>query len=116
MPDDRGDVYDRRVQAGCIRHTVAFRLCHARGSQEEEEFLTEAAKLSSIPGVESFEILAQVGEKNEFDYGISMEFRDRVAYDRYNEHPEHVCFVRDWWLPQVADFLEIDYAERVSSG
>ena len=100
------------MQAGCIRHTVAFRLRHERGSRQEEEFLSEAAKLASIPGVQSFEILAQIGEKNDFDYGISMEFSDRAAYDRYNEHPEHVGFVRDWWLPQVADFLEIDYAER----
>jgi hypothetical protein len=74
--------------------------------------MTEAAKLASIPGVQSFEILAQVGEKNDFDYGISMEFGDRAAYDSYNEHPRHVSFVRDWWLPQVVDFLEIDYAER----
>jgi hypothetical protein len=27
-----------------------------------------------------------------------------------NEHPDHVRFVQDRWLPEVDDFLEIDYA------
>jgi hypothetical protein len=66
--------------------------------------------LREIPGVEAFEILRQVGEKNEFDYGISMEFADRAAYEGYNAHPSHVQFVEERWLPEVADFLEIDYA------
>jgi Stress responsive A/B Barrel Domain len=100
------------MRQGSIRHTVAFRLCHERGSGEETAFLAEAERLASIPGVESFELLAQVGEKNDFDFGISMEFADRSAYVGYNEHPDHVAFVRDWWLPQVSDFLELDYAGR----
>src|SRR4051794_16528508 len=95
-----------------IRHTVTFRLRHAAGSPEEEAFLAEAATLGSIPGVEEFEILRQVGEKNDFDYGISMEFADAAAYRGYNEHPDHVRFVEECWIPDVEDFLELDYAER----
>ena len=100
------------MKTGRIGHTVAFRLQHEHGSREEDAFLADAEQLATVPGVESFEILRQVGEKNDFDFGISMEFADRAAYEGYNEHPDHVRFVRDWWLPQVADFLEIDYAER----
>jgi hypothetical protein len=100
------------VDAKRIRHTVAFRLRHAAGSSEEASFLAEAETLAAIPGVEAFEILRQVGAKNEFDYGISMEFADRAAYDAYNDDPAHVRFVETRWLPEVADFLEIDYAER----
>ena len=38
-----------------------------------------------------------------------MEFADAAAYRGYDEHPEHVAFVRDWWNRQVEAFLEIDY-------
>jgi len=38
-----------------------------------------------------------------------MEFADQAAYTRYNEHPDHVAFVRDRWVPEVETFLEIDY-------
>jgi hypothetical protein len=100
------------VQAGRIRHTVAFRIRHTAGSPEEASFLAEAETLAAIPGVEAFEILRQVGEKNTFDYGISMEFADEAAYAAYNADPSHVRFVEMRWLPEVADFLEIDYMSR----
>lgn len=38
-----------------------------------------------------------------------MEFADQPAYDAYNAHPVHIAFVRERWVPEVADFLEIDY-------
>ncbi len=40
-----------------------------------------------------------------------MEFDDQAGYDAYNVHPLHIAFVRDRWVPEVADFLEIDYAK-----
>lgn len=95
-----------------IRHTVAFRLRHAAGSPEEAAFLAGAETLAAIPGVESFELLRQVGRKNDFAFGISMEFADQAAYDAYNTHASHVRFVEERWLPEVAEFLELDYAER----
>jgi hypothetical protein len=101
-----------RMDANQIRHTVAFRLKHAAGSPEETAFLAEAETLAAIPGVESFEVLRQVGRKNDFTFGISMEFADQGAYDGYNAHPAHVKFVGERWLPEVAEFLELDYAER----
>ena len=53
--------------------------------------------------------LRQVGAKSEFRFGISMEFADQRGYDGYNEHPAHVRFVSERWLPEVSDFLELDY-------
>ena len=38
-----------------------------------------------------------------------MEFAGPTAYAAYNEHPDHVRFVRERWLAEVADFLEVDY-------
>ena len=92
-----------------IRHTVAFRLRHAEGSPEEAEFMRAIGKLRSIPGVEAFEILKQVGLKNKFSFGLSMAFADQAAYQFYNEHPEHVAFVQTRWVPEVEDFIELDY-------
>ena len=95
-----------------VRHTVAFQLGHPEGSEEEQVFLEAAASLAAIPGVEAFELLREVSPKNSYRFGISMEFADQAAYERYNEHPAHVEFVRDRWLAEVTDFLEIDYAPR----
>jgi hypothetical protein len=95
-----------------VRHTVAFTLVHEDGSAEESNFLEAAEHLATIPGVEAFELLAEVSPKNGYRFGISMEFADRSAYDRYNEHPDHIRFVQQRWLPEVSEFLELDYAAR----
>lgn len=92
-----------------IRHTVAFRLKHDRGSAAEAQFLSAALVLAKIPGVEAFEQLRQVSPKNDYAFGFSMEFADQAHYDAYNVHPDHVAFVRDRWMPEVAAFMEIDY-------
>ena len=92
-----------------IRHTVAFRLHHDPGSAAERDFLAAARALADIAGVEAFELLRQTGAKNDFTFGLSMEFADEAAYDGYNEHPVHLAFVAERWMPEVADFLEIDY-------
>lgn len=92
-----------------IRHTVVFALKHASGSPEETAFLRDALLLERIPGVEKFERLRQVSPKADFAFGFSMEFADQAAYDGYNGHPDHVAFVRDRWVPEVARFQEIDY-------
>lgn len=93
-----------------IRHTVVFRLRHPSGSPEEAAFLDAARALATIPGVERFERLREVSPKNGYAFGLSMEFADQDAYDGYNRHPDHVAFVEGRWIPEVADFLEIDYA------
>jgi Stress responsive A/B Barrel Domain len=54
----------------------------------------------------------EVSPKNDFRFGISMEFANRGAYEQYNEHPDHVRFVQERWLAEVDDFLEIDYEAR----
>ena len=96
------------LAAGRIRHTVVFTLSHPEGSAEEA-FLAAAARLAEIPGVESFEILRETSPKNDYRHGISMEFAGADAYQAYNEHPDHVRFVQERWLPEVAEFLEVDY-------
>ena len=98
------------MESGRIRHTVSFTLAHPAGSAEERDFLNAARRLGAIPGVEAFEVLSEVSPKNDFRYGISMEFPNQSAYDGYNAHPDHVRFVEERWLKEVTDFLEIDYA------
>ena len=93
-----------------IRHTVVFRLKHPANSAAERDFLAAAAKLAAIPGVQRFESLRQVGSKNAFTFGLSMEFADATAYQRYSDHPDHTRFVHERWISEVEDFLEIDYS------
>ncbi len=51
----------------------------------------------------------QVSIKNDYDYGFSMVFNDKQAYDTCNNHPDHVAFVEHRWKKEVARFLEIDF-------
>src|SRR5690349_12824580 len=97
---------------GRIRHTVVFTLSHPAESEGETNFLEAAERLADIPGVEAFELLAEISPKNSYRFGISMEFADRAAYEQYNAHPDHVRFVQERWLAEVTDFLEIDFAAR----
>jgi hypothetical protein len=92
-----------------IAHSVFFKLKHPSGSEEEKNFLSKAAELASIPGVKNFQVLKETSPKNNFDFGLSMEFKDQTAYDGYNNHTEHVAFVQHIWIPEVEDFQEIDY-------
>ena len=92
-----------------IRHTVVFKLKHPGGSQLELDFLRSARKLSEISTAKNFECLRQVSEKNGYDFGLSMEFDSVADYEVYNTHPTHVEFVQTRWVPEVIDFMEIDY-------
>ena len=92
-----------------IRHTVVFSLKHPKGSAETQNFREDALVLDTIPGVEKFERLKQVSAKNNYAFGFSMEFADQAAYDGNNVHPLHVSFVKERWMVEVADFMEIDY-------
>jgi hypothetical protein len=92
-----------------IRHTVVFKLKQPKGSAEEKDFFKALMKLAAIPGVEKFECMKQISRKNNYDYGLSMEFANQQAYDQYNNNPEHVAFVQDRWLKEVENFLEIDF-------
>lgn len=92
-----------------IRHTVVFRLKHAPGSPEERGFLRAACALDQIPSVRNFECLRQVGSKNPYTFGLSMEFDGQAGYDLYSAHPDHEAFVRERWIPEVVEFMEVDY-------
>lgn len=92
-----------------IRHTVAFRLKHSPGSEAERDFLQAACELANIEGVRRFECLRQTSAKNVFTFGLSMEFADAAAYASYDRHPDHAAFVQCRWLPEVAEFMELDY-------
>jgi hypothetical protein len=98
---------------GRIRHTVSFALRHPEGSAEETAFLDAATKLGGIPGVEAFEVLREVSPENGFRLGTSTEVADADASSGSNEHPDRGAFVENRWIPEVADFLEVDDAARV---
>jgi len=92
-----------------IRHTVAFRLKHPTGSDAERDFLKAANVLTTIPTVHHFEPLRQTSPKSTFHFGLSMEFASQEDYETYNHHPTHVRFVETRWIPEVEEFLELDY-------
>ena len=94
-----------------ITHTALFRLKHPLGSAAETAFLTAADVLITIPGVQNFQKLRQVSPKNDFTFCFSMVFESQKEYDFYNTHPDHVAFVKDKWIAEVASFMEVDYVK-----
>jgi len=98
---------DREVT---IIHTVMFSLKSAPDSQVTAEFLRDGKRiLTSIPGVLNFEVRRQVSRKNPYQFGFSMHFADREAFEEYLNHPLHQEFVRERWDKEVSGFLEADY-------
>jgi hypothetical protein len=98
-----------------IRHSVAFTLHHPEGSAEEATFLDALRALAAIPGVEAFEVVAEISPKNAYRHGVSMEFADRATYEAYDAHPDHIAFVTKRWAGEVAGFLEVDFAAPARS-
>lgn len=93
-----------------IRHTVVFSLRHDPDSVSERTFLADAESLlTSIEGVEDFEITRQVSHKSDLDFQFAMTFADSEAYEAYNAHPTHVEFVAKRWVPEVERFQEYDF-------
>ena len=99
-----------------IRHTVTFKLKPALDFEAIANFFAGAKKLADIPGVQHFECLKQVSQKNAFEYGLSMEFANQALEAHYANHPYHGAFVQQHWLQHVEDFLEIDYEPLVIAG
>jgi len=93
-----------------IEHTVVFRLVHAPDSDAADIFLDDAKRiLTAIPGVQDFTVRRQVSAKSDLTTQFSMRFADQAAYDAYNDHPDHVAFVSERWVPEVAAFQEYDF-------
>ncbi|WP_226666380.1 Dabb family protein [Metabacillus litoralis] len=98
------------MEKGRIRHMAIFSLKHDLQSRETAKFLNDGKKiLSSISFVENFEVVYQTSEKSNYDFGFSMEFVDLSAYEKYNNHPDHVHFVEERWKKEVDRFQEIDF-------
>ena len=95
-----------------ILHTVTFTLKHSTGSEQESDFLKTAMALADLPMVRNFKCLRQIGEMSKFSFGLSMEFDSEDAYQTYNNHPLHKDFVAGRWVPEVSEFLELDYTEE----
>jgi hypothetical protein len=92
-----------------IRHSVILKLKENISHESKKAFFDAVDKLKEIPDVETFEVLNQISPKNKFEYGISMEFDTNEKYENYSNHPVHVAFIQNFWIPNVEDFLEIDY-------
>jgi hypothetical protein len=97
---------------GTIRHMAVFTLKHSKDAPETARFLEDGYRiLTGIPVVKNFEVLRQINPKTDFDFGFCMEFDSQDDYTAYNEHPDHVAFVQERWLKEVARFQEIDFVK-----
>lgn len=93
-----------------IIHSVLFRLKHPKNSADEREFL--AASLEALGSIApQFKIYNEVSPKNNFDFYFYMAFASQKEYDAYNAHPSHQNFVSTRWIPEVAEFMEVDLTE-----
>ncbi len=89
---------------GRIRHSVVFSLTHPEGSAEEADFLDAIARLEAIPGVEAFELMREVSPKNDYRFGLTMEFADPTAYTLTTSTQTTSTFVEQRWDAEVDRF------------
>jgi len=92
-----------------IQHTVFFELRHTPGSSDEARFFASAEALAELPDVHHFRRVEEISPKNPYRHGLLMTFETPAAYARYNEHPAHLAFVEEFWIPNVTRFIEIDF-------
>ena len=98
------------LKPGEIQHTVMFKLASGKDSEATTKFLNDARRiLSAIGSVKNFRIYKQVSPKTDFDFHFTMIFENQEAYTAYNEHPDHVGFVKERWVPEVTIFQEADF-------
>lgn len=92
-----------------IYHSVFLQFKSELSQEQRDTFFAAAKKLAYIPGVQSFQCLQEISPKNSFEYGLIMQFETDAVYQAYTQHPDHVRFVEQVWIPAVASFQEIDY-------
>ncbi len=92
-----------------MTHSVFFTLSYPKDSVEEKLFFEAVNTLIAIPGILNFQCVKQTSKKNDFDYGIIMEFNTQEEYDYYASHPLHSDFVQHHWIPSVEKFMELDF-------
>jgi hypothetical protein len=91
-----------------IRHAGIFNFKPTVSESQKHEFFVALKALEDINGVEKMEVSRQTSPKNKFKYGFSMEFASNEIYQAYSIHPQHDAFVKDFFIPLVEDFMEID--------
>ena len=91
-----------------IRHAGIFNFKPTVSESQKHEFFVALKALEDINGVEKMEVSRQTSTKNKFKYGFSMEFASNDIYQVYSIHPQHDAFVKDFFIPLVEDFMEID--------
>ncbi|WDE95416.1 Dabb family protein [Lentisphaera profundi] len=91
-----------------INHGVVFTL-KKDSALSREEFFAEALKLKKINPVIKFKIVRETSSKNTFEFGLFMKFQNPEAYALYNNHPDHLHFIQNIWIPNIEDFMEIDF-------
>lgn len=91
-----------------IRHAGIFNFKATVSESQKHEFFVALKALEEISGVEKMEVSRQTSSKNKFKYSFSMEFANNDIYQAYSIHPHHDAFVKNFFIPFVEDFMEID--------
>ena len=93
-----------------IHHIVSFRLKYEKDSPDAQKFIEESKSvLGKIPNVASYEVGYEVSPKNSFDYMFYFIFENEDDYQSYNNHADHIKYVEQRWLNEVAEFAECDF-------
>lgn len=88
-----------------FRHTIAFRLRHARGSLQEKAFLRDAKVLAEIPGIGRFEQLRQTSPADDFHFMFALTFESQDAFELFRVHPKYRQFYDERWTREVSASL-----------
>ena len=88
-----------------------FRLATTPDTPQSQQFIADGRRiLSAIPVVQEFNAYRQVSSKTpQYDFYFTMIFANADDYNTYNNHPDHVGFVKERWMKEVVAFQEADF-------
>jgi hypothetical protein len=93
-----------------VKHLVIFNFKNDKMFYEKDKFLQDSKSiLTSIEGVENFEILNQLNSDINYSFGFSMEFKDQETYESYKNNPIHLDYVKQIWQKDIEQFIGMDF-------
>lgn len=86
-----------------LRHTVVFTLTEEADEATRDRAADRLRALASVPTVRRLEVGIDVGiSDRSADMILVADFDDAEGWQAYQDHPDHVAFVKDVMAPIMA--------------
>ena len=96
------------LQSQSITRMLYFNLKYEAGTPEADAFLKGVSQLEEIPSLVELKLQQVRSNKMEYDYAISLVFKDEAGVMEYVAHPIHKTYLEEEWKPNVEGAILVD--------